>query len=145
MLKLVYLTLIISAVSANIDFKDCGNSEMIKIEINGCSGSPCVIHKGVETLFTFTYKANQASVKAIWNLHAIVGGQDIDMATMVPGFDPNGCHTTPCPIAKGEVKKLVYKSTIPEYVPNVDTLFKPRLIGDNGDLFCATFEAILKA
>ncbi|CAG2108690.1 unnamed protein product [Medioppia subpectinata] len=144
MFKMVFLTLIITAVSADIDFKDCGNKEVIKVEVSGCPNNPCIVHKGNAATITITYKANQDSAKAKWDLHAIVEGRDVDMSTLLPDFDKDGCHSTPCPIKKGEMKMFTQKSMVPDSVPDMDAVFKPILVGDNGNLFCVTFNGVIK-
>ncbi|CAG2178322.1 unnamed protein product [Oppiella nova] len=140
MLKVVCLTLFIAAVSAGIPYKDCAHSEVIDVAISGCTTSPCTLHKGKEVQIDIQYKANQDTTKATWTLHAILaGGLDLDLSTLIPGFDKDGCHDTPCPVKKGETKKFSYKLTIPEATPTpIEADVKARLIGDSGDLFCGT-------
>ncbi|CAG2115871.1 unnamed protein product, partial [Medioppia subpectinata] len=84
------------------------------------------------------------SAKAEWSLHAIVGGLDLDLATLIPGFDRDGCKDTPCPVKKGDKKKFSYKLTIPGATPTIEADVKARLIGDKGDLFCGTVHGDIK-
>ncbi|CAG2114483.1 unnamed protein product, partial [Medioppia subpectinata] len=97
MLKFACLAVLIVAASAGIPFKDCGHSEVTNVAITGCTTSPCTLHKGKEVTIDIEYTANADSAKAEWSLHAIVGGLDLDLATLIPGFDRDGCKDTPCP------------------------------------------------
>ncbi|CAG2115870.1 unnamed protein product [Medioppia subpectinata] len=145
MLKVVCLALFVAAVSAGIPYKDCGHSEVTSLEVSGCPSAPCILHKGKETTFTIKYTANQDTAKAEWSLHAIVGGVDMDLSTLIPGFDKDGCKDTPCPIKKGESKTFTYKVVIPAAAPDVEADVKARLIGEKSDLFCGTVHGSIKA
>ncbi|CAG2112513.1 unnamed protein product, partial [Medioppia subpectinata] len=66
------------------------------------------------------------------------------LATLIPGFDRDGCKDTPCPVKKGDKKKFSYKLTIPGATPTIEADVKARLIGDKGDLFCGTVHGDIK-
>ncbi|CAG2180525.1 unnamed protein product [Oppiella nova] len=90
-------------------------------------------------LLILDFKIDQYSTKATWDLHAILaGGIDIDLSKLIPGFDKDGCHDTPCPVKTGETKKFSYNLTIPETTPTIEADIKARLIGDSGDIFCGS-------
>ncbi|CAG2164347.1 unnamed protein product [Oppiella nova] len=146
MLKIVCLALFIAAVSAGIPYKDCGHAEVSNVAITGCTTSPCTLHKGKQVTIDIDFTANQDTDKAEFSLHAIVGGLDLDLSTLIPDFDKvkDGCKDTSCPIKKGETKKFSATITIPGATPTIEADVKARLIGSTGDLFCGSVHGDIK-
>ncbi|CAG2110887.1 unnamed protein product, partial [Medioppia subpectinata] len=144
MFKIGCFVLLITAVSAWPPPIDCGHAEITNIDITGCTTIPCTFHKGKEVTIDIDYIANQNSTKSEFSFHAIVGGLDLDLSTLIPGFDSDGCHDTHCPIKKGGKKQFSYNLTIPMAAPTIEAEAKLRLIGDKGDLFCTTLYGVIK-
>ncbi|CAG2109724.1 unnamed protein product, partial [Medioppia subpectinata] len=133
------LTLFIAAVTAGIPFKDCGQFELKSVEVSGCTTSPCTLHKGNEITININYTASADSIHTTWELHAIVGGLERDLSRLIPKFDSDGCHDTPCPIKKGETKMFTTKLTIPVSTPTpIEGDIIARLLGDKVTVFCGT-------
>ncbi|CAG2102082.1 unnamed protein product [Medioppia subpectinata] len=116
-------------VKAGIQYTDCGHGEITSLQISGCTASPCLFTRGTDVTINIAYTANQNSTTAIWYLHAIVGVLDLDLADLIPGFDSNGCHDTPCPVTIGQNKQFTYKLNIPSTFPApLQATLKARLI-----------------
>ncbi|CAG2107568.1 unnamed protein product [Medioppia subpectinata] len=137
------LTLFIATVTAGIPFKDCGQSELRSVEVSGCTTSPCTLHKGNEITININYTASANSIHTTWELHAIVGGLERDLGRLIPKFDSDGCHDTPCPIRKGVTNMFTTKLTIPVSTPTpIEGDIIARLLGDKVTVFCGTVHEV---
>ena len=108
------------------------HGEVTSLDLSGCSGDHCKIHKGKSfTLKTF-FIANQDSEKLEIKISATMNNMEVP----VPGVDKDGCKHTTCPLKKGQKYELDYSLIIPTILPNVKTVTTASLVGDHGVVAC---------
>ena len=113
---------------------------MSKVEISGCSGDTCTIHKGKPLHFVAEFTANQDSKKAEIKISGMVNGLEIP----IPGVETNGCNHVKCPLVKGQKYTLIYDLTVPTILPSIKTVVTAKLIGDHGVLACGSVSGEVK-
>nr|ABG76188.1 group 2 allergen Blo t 2 isoform 4 [Blomia tropicalis] len=133
MFKFICLALLVSyAAAGDVKFTDCAHGEVTSLDLSGCSGDHCIIHKGKSfTLKTF-FIANQDSEKLEIKISAIMNNIEVP----VPGVDKDGCKHTTCPLKKGQKYELDYSLIIPTILPNLKTVTTASLVGDHGVVAC---------
>nr|AAQ73482.1 type 2 allergen Blo t 2.046 [Blomia tropicalis] len=133
MFKFICLALLVSpAAGGDVKFTACAHGEVTSLDLSGCSGDHCIIHKGKSfTLKTF-FIANQDSEKLEIKISAIMNNIEVP----VPGVDKDGCKHTTCPLKKGQKYELDYSLIIPTILPNLKTVTTASLVGDHGVVAC---------
>lgn len=109
-----------------------GHGEVKSVDVSGCSGDYCVIHKGKPLELKADFVANQDTDKLKLKIIAKVNGIDVQ----VPGLDTDGCHYVKCPLKKGQEYTVDYKLNIPKIVPKVKAVVRVDVEGDHGQVGC---------
>lgn len=117
-----------------------GHSEVKHLELSGCSGSHCVIHKGKDFMMTADLVSNQDTKKVHVKIVADVGGLKLP----IPGVDEDGCKHIKCPLTKGEEAKFTYSMNIPKLIPNIKAHVIATLSGDHGVMACVNVDGEVK-
>nr|AQQ10895.1 Pso c2 allergen [Psoroptes ovis] len=129
MRTLVVLAITLAVVSAGkVKFQDCGKGEVESLEVEGCSGDYCVIHKGKKLDLAISVTSNQDSANLKLDIVADINGVQIE----VPGVDHDGCHYVKCPIKKGQHFDVKYTYSIPAILPTTKAKIIAKIIGDKG-------------
>nr|CAD32314.1 Lep D 2 precursor [Lepidoglyphus destructor] len=135
MMKFIALFALVAVASAGkMTFKDCGHGEVTELDISGCSGDTCVIHRGQKMTLDAKFAANQDTNKVTIKVLAKVAGTTIQ----VPGLETDGCKVLKCPIKKGEALDFNYGMTIPAITPKIKVDVTAELVGDHGVMACGT-------
>nr|CAD32313.1 Lep D 2 precursor [Lepidoglyphus destructor] len=135
MMKFIALFALVAVASAGkMTFKDCGHGEVTELDITGCSGDTCVIHRGEKMTLEAKFAANQDTAKVTIKVLTKVAGTTIQ----VPGLETDGCKFIKCPVKKGEALDFIYSGTIPAITPKVKADVTAELIGDHGVMACGT-------
>lgn len=114
------------------NFSVLGHKEVISLDVSGCEGDYCVLHKGKTIDLDMKCKSNQDSEHLKLIISADVNGIEIE----VPGFDQDGCHYVQCPIHKGQDYDIKYSYNVPAVLPNIKGTLTAKVIGDNGLVGC---------
>nr|AAQ73481.1 type 2 allergen Blo t 2.040 [Blomia tropicalis] len=132
MFKFICLALLVSSRRQRCQIYRSCTWEVTSLDLSGCSGDHCIIHKGKSfTLKTF-FIANQDSEKLEIKISAIMNNIEVP----VPGVDKDGCKHTTCPLKKGQKYELDYSLIIPTILPNLKTVTTASLVGDHGVVAC---------
>ena len=108
------------------------HGEVTSLDLSGCSGDHCIIHKRKSfTLKTF-FIANQDSERLEVKISHIINGYEIP----VPGVDKDGCKHTTCPLKKGQKYELDYSLIISNFLTSLKTVTIVSLVGDHGVVAC---------
>lgn len=122
----------IDIISFHYNFFVLGHNEVKSLDVSGCEGDYCVLHKGKTINLDMVCKSNQDSEHLKLVISADVNGIEIE----VPGFDQDGCHYIQCPVHKGQQYDVKYSYTIPSVLPNIKANLTAKVTGDQGLLGC---------
>ncbi|XP_017461212.1 PREDICTED: mite group 2 allergen Tyr p 2-like [Rhagoletis zephyria] len=132
---LILFALVAVAAAGEVKFHDCGHNEITKVEVDGCSGELCTLHKSKPVHLKSTFTANQDTTKIELKITGKLNGIEV----AVPGVETDGCKIVKCPLKKGQTVPFEYTFTIPAIVPAVpDTMVTLKAVGDHGVLACAS-------
>ncbi|XP_027199416.2 LOW QUALITY PROTEIN: mite group 2 allergen Pso o 2 [Dermatophagoides pteronyssinus] len=120
------------ASAGKMKFIDCGHNEVKSLDVSGCEGDYCILHKGKTINLDMVCKSNQDSEHLKLVISADVNGIEIE----VPGFDQDGCHYIQCPVHKGQQYDVKYSYTIPSVLPTSKPNLTAKVTGDQGLLGC---------
>ncbi|OTF82928.1 Group 2 mite allergen-like protein (lipid binding protein) [Euroglyphus maynei] len=120
------------ASAGKVKFVDCGHNEVSSLDVSGCEGDYCVLHKGKPLSLDMKCTSNQDSEHLKVVISAEVDGIEIE----VPGFDQDGCHYVQCPVHKGQQYDVKYTYNVPAILPNIKAELTAKVIGDSGLLGC---------
>lgn len=148
-MKVLYVTVCLAAfaclASSQLVYKDCGSKvgKIASVSAGDCSGSPCVVKKGMNYTIKVTFTALENSDNAVAQVYGILDGVSVPY----PIENPNGCVKSglECPLK--EMQTYTYTSTLPilkEY-PDVKVVVKWELLDaktDGNSFFC--FETLIE-
>merc|ERR1712080_70550 len=132
---LVSLSLLCLVQAGQIPIQDCGSKSTIqKIEMEGCSAFPCIVHHGSHAKGKAYITATSTATSLTCKITGIVFGVELPFN----GCPKNACEHMlegDCPVTEGEV--MVYDMDIPiePMYPTIEITGRWELFDENGEDF----------
>lgn len=100
-----------------VSFRDCGNGEVVYVDVEPCSEEPCSLKRGQTVYATGDGIASKNASAATLAMTFKLLRRDVDYR----GAEPDVCKLLQCPIEAGKEYNVLLPLKVPALVPSVST------------------------
>lgn len=115
LLIFAFLCLALGAQSRHIKFEDCGQKEVLWVDVDPCKKEPCMFKKNSVVHVTSKVTSRKAVASGTLKATVLLGDVEVEY----PGIEPDICKLVSCPIKAGDTLVVNMDVEVADYFPSV--------------------------